>query len=69
MSKTMRIGDFCRAEMLKGKTPEEVIKAANRRKNGKKVNKKHIAWYAWDMRKETSNHHVPMDQLPEIYQK
>lgn len=65
--KTVKIGDFCRELMLDGVSPKEVIKRANKRKNGKNVNAKHIAWYAWDMRKESSNHYTK--DLPEIYAK
>lgn len=55
--KTVKIGDFCRKLILEGKSSEEVIKKANRKKNGKNVNGKHIAWYVWDMKKESSNHY------------
>ncbi len=65
--KTVKIGDFCRKLMLEGKSPEEVIKSANKRKNGKNVNKKHIAWYLWDMKKESSKHF--QKTFPEIYSK
>ena len=54
----MKIGDFCRKEILKNKSPAKIIAKANERKNGKNVNAKHIAWYAWDMRKESSNNYV-----------
>ncbi len=67
--KTVKIGDFCRKLMLEGKSPEQVIKSANKRKNGKNVNKKHIAWYLWDIRKESSKHHHLCADLPDIYQK
>ena len=67
MKKSIKIGDFCRKLMLEGKSPEDVIKAAKKRKNGKNVNKKHIAWYAWDMRKASSKHF--QEELPEIYAK
>ena len=70
--KTVKIGDFCRKLMLEGKAPEEVIKRAKKKvvngeHIGKNVNAKHIAWYAWDMRKESSNHY--QEDLPTIYQK
>ena len=65
--KSIKIGDFCRGLMIEGIKPKEVIKRANKRKNGKNVNMKHIAWYAWDMRKESSNHYCA--DLPEIYSK
>ena len=68
MSKTtLKIGDFCRKEMKKGTKPKDVVKKANKRKNGGNVDLKHVAWYAWDMRKESSNHYC--DDLPAIYQK
>lgn len=66
--KTLKIGDFCRKQMMKGLTPKQVIAKAAKHPKGGKVNAKHIAWYAWDMRKESSNHYVPEDDLPEIYQ-
>ena len=61
--KTMRIGDFCRARLLKGQKIETVIKAANKRDDGKKVNKAHIAWYLWDMRTKRGL------EMPEVYRK
>lgn len=61
-SKKVRIGDFCRARLIKGQKVSTVIKAANKREDGGKVNKAHIAWYLWDMRKRG------MD-MPAIYAK
>ena len=63
-TKSMKIGDFCREKLLEGKTQKQVVKLANKRKNGKKVNLKHTAWYIWDLRKRMDN-----DELPAIYQK
>ena len=59
MSKsTRKIGDFVRKQILKNKSPAKIIAKCKKHPNGQKVNEKHIAWYAWDMRKETSNHYV-----------
>jgi len=63
----MKIGDFCRAQILKNVSAEKIIEKANKLPNGQKVNSKHIAWYAWDMRKETSNHFV--EEMPSKYAK
>ena len=65
--KTMKIGDFCRKEILKNTSAKKIIAKANKRKNGKNVNAKHIAWYAWDMRKESSNNYVA--EMPSRYAK
>ena len=62
---SMKIGDFCRKEILKNKSPAKIIAKANKRKNGGKVNAKHIAWYAWDMRKESSKHYT--EEMPSKY--
>ena len=63
--RTMKIGDFCRKEILKNKSPAKIIAKANKLGNGKKVNGKHIAWYAWDMRNPASNHYV--EEMPSKY--
>ena len=65
--KTMKIGDFCRKEIMDGKSPAKIIAKANKLPNGKKVNSKHIAWYAWDMRNESSNNYV--EEMPSRYAK
>ncbi len=62
---SMKIGDFCRKEILKNKSPAKIIAKANKRDNGKKVNSKHIAWYAWDMRNPASNNYV--EEMPSKY--
>ena len=63
----MKIGDFCRKEIMKNVPSEKIVAKANKRKNGKKVNLKHIAWYVWDMRKNSSNHYT--ENLPSNYSK
>ena len=63
--RTMKIGDFCREQILLNKSPKKIVKKANALPNGGKVNLKHIAWYAWDMRKETSNHYC--EEMPSKY--
>ena len=63
--KTMKIGDFCRKEILKNKSSAKIIAKANKLPNGGKVDAKHIAWYAWDMRKESSIHYV--EEMPSKY--
>ena len=55
-AKQLRIGDFCRKEILKGIKPKKIVKKANKRTNGHNVNAKHIAWYVWDMKQESSKH-------------
>ena len=65
MSK-IKIGDYCRKQIRANKTPAQIIKMANKRENGRKVNKAHIAWYVWDMRKAESKHHC---DLPSNYAK
>ena len=65
--KSMKIGDFCRQEIKKNVPSEKIVLKANKRKNGQKVNSKHIAWYVWDMRKESSNHYT--ENLPSNYSK
>ena len=62
----MRIGDFCRKEILKGTKPAKIVKKAAKRKNGGNVDLKHVAWYAWDMRNESSKHYTK--KLPARYQ-
>lgn len=54
--KAGRIGDFCRKEILKGTKSRKIVKKANKRDNGHNVNAKHIAWYVWDMKQESSKH-------------
>ena len=61
----MKIGDFCREQILLNKSPKKIVKLANKLPNGAKVNLKHIAWYSWDMRKETSNHYC--EEMPSKY--
>ena len=65
--KTMKIGDFCRKEIMKNKPAKKIIAKANKQPNGGNVNAKHIAWYAWDMRKESSNNYVA--EMPSRYAK
>ena len=65
--KTMKIGDFCRREILRNKSAKKIIREANKLPNGGKVNKKHIAWYVWDMRNESSIHYV--EEMPSRYVK
>ena len=65
--KSMKIGDFCRKEIMKNVPSEKIIAKANKRPDGKKVNSKHIAWYVWDMRKDSSNHYT--ENLPSNYVK
>ena len=67
MSKsTLKIGDFVRKQIRKNKSPAKIIAKCQKRPNGQKVDSKHIAWYAWDMRRETSNHYTP--EMPSKYQ-
>ncbi len=63
--KTMKIGDFVRKQIRKNKSPKKIIKLCKSHPKGEKVNAKHIAWYAWDMRKESSNHY--MEEMPSRY--
>lgn len=63
--KQLRIGDFCRKEILKGTKSKKIVKKANKRKNGHNVNVKHIAWYVWDMKQESSKHYTT--DLPTRY--
>ena len=65
--KTMKIGDFCRKQILRNKSVKKIIAKANKLPNGEKVNAKHIAWYVWDMRNEASNHYV--ENMPSRYVK
>ena len=67
IKKTMKIGDFCRSQIKKNVPSAKIIVKANKRPDGKKVNSKHIAWYVWDMRKESSNHYT--ENLPSNYVK
>lgn len=62
----IRIGDFCRKEILKGVKPAKIVKKAHKRANGGNVNGKHIAWYVWDMKQESSKHYTT--DLPKRYQ-
>ncbi len=64
---TRKIGDYCRAQILKNKSPRKIIAKAQKKFPDSKVNGKHIAWYAWDMRKESSNHYTP--EMPSRYTK
>lgn len=63
--KQLRIGDFCRKEILKGTKSKKIVKKANKRNNGHNVNVKHIAWYVWDMKQESSKHYTT--DLPTRY--
>ncbi len=63
----MKIGDFVRKQIRKNKSPKKIIKMCQDHPNGEKVNAKHIAWYVWDMRKESSNHYTP--DMPSKYSK
>ena len=63
--KTMKIGDFCRAEIMNNTPVKKIIKRARKLKNGGNVNSKHIAWYAWDMRNPASNHYT--EEMPSKY--
>ena len=66
--RTMKIGDFCRKEILKNKSAKKIVAKANKLPNGEKVNLKHIAWYSWDMRKDTSNHYIgDGNEMPSKY--
>ncbi len=66
MSKsTLKIGDFVRKQIRKNKSPAKIIAKCQKRDNGQKVNSKHIAWYAWDMRRESSNHYLA--EMPSKY--
>jgi len=65
--KTLKIGDFVRKQILKNKSPAKIIAKCKSHPNGSKVNAKHIAWYAWDMRKDSSNHFV--EEMPSKYRK
>ena len=62
---TMKIGDFVRGLILENKSPKKIIKLCRKHPKGEKVNSKHIAWYAWDMRKESSNHFTK--EMPSKY--
>ena len=64
---TLKIGDFVRLQILANKSPRKIIKKCKKHPHGQKVNAKHIAWYAWDMRKESSNHYTP--EMPSRYAK
>ena len=64
--KKLRIGDFCRKEILKGTKPKKIVKKAHKRADGGNVNAKHISWYVWDMKQESSKHFT--EELPTIYQ-
>ncbi len=63
--KTVRIGDFCRKEILKGTKAGKIVKKAHKRANGHNVNAKHVAWYVWDMKQESSKHFTT--DLPSRY--
>lgn len=63
--KTLKIGDFVRKQIRKNKSPAKIIAKCKSHPKGGKVNEKHIAWYAWDMRKESSNHYQP--EMPSKY--
>jgi len=65
--RTMKIGDFCRNQIMKNKSPKKIIAKANKLPNGGKVNAKHIAWYCWDMRNPASNNYV--EEMPSRYAK
>ncbi len=68
MSKsTLKIGDYVRKQILKNKSPAKIIAKCQEHPNGGKVNSKHIAWYAWDMRNESSNHYT--EEMPSRYTK
>ena len=64
---TQKIGDFVRKQIRKNKSPAKIIRKCAKHPNGSKVNAKHIAWYAWDMRQETSNHYT--EEMPSKYAK
>ena len=65
--RTMKIGDFCRKEIMKNKSAKKIIEKANKLPNGGNVNAKHIAWYCWDMRNPASNNYV--EEMPSRYSK
>ena len=65
--KTMKIGDFCRREILRNKSVKKIIAKCKSHPKGGNVNAKHIAWYVWDMRNESSIHYV--EEMPSRYVK
>ena len=55
--KTMKVGDFCRKAILAGRAPEKIIAKAKEKFPKSKVDGKHISWYSWDMKQESSKHY------------
>ena len=50
---TMKIGDFCRKMILEGgNSSEKIIKKAKQKYPKSKVDKKHVAWYVWDLKRK-----------------
>ncbi len=53
IKKTMRIGDFCRKMIMDGnKSPKQIIAKAKKKFPKSKIDKKHVAWHLWDLKKK-----------------
>ena len=50
---TMKVGDFCRKKILEGgHTSEQIIAKAKKKFPKSKVDKKHLNWYVWDLKRK-----------------